>query len=281
MSFGYETQIPPIYTLTFFNAIANRGKMIRPIFVKKINHMDETVQQKETSVVNPRICSNKTLAIIQQMLKDVVLKGTAKNVQSDLIQIAGKTGTAQLSQGASGYKGSGKSHQVSFCGYFPADDPRYSCIVVLRKPRNGPPSGGLMAGSVVKHIAEEINARYFQKDVTQCDPDSTFSARLPLQKGRAEQIRLTLKKLNFQFKDELTTQWAAITHDNQQMTLKDHAMATNTVPDVIGMGAKDAVYLLESSGLKTSLSGKGKVTSQSIVPGESFRKGQAIRITLN
>ncbi|MEG1544381.1 MAG: penicillin-binding protein 2, partial [Tannerellaceae bacterium] len=123
MSFGYETQIPPIYTLTFFNAIANGGKMVRPMFTRAIKHNDKVIESFSTEVLRESICSEKTLTIIKQMLVDVVEKGTGKPVHSDIIRIAGKTGTAQIAVGGS-YTASGKSHQVAFCGYFPADAPK-------------------------------------------------------------------------------------------------------------------------------------------------------------
>ncbi len=138
MSFGYETQIPPIYTLAFYNAIANNGKMVRPIFTKEIMHNGKTVQSFSTEVIRESICSERTLNMIKDMLLGVVEKGTGKAVHSDFVRIAGKTGTAQIASGGV-YRQAG--HQVAFCGYFPADEPKYSCIVVIRQPRNGYPSG--------------------------------------------------------------------------------------------------------------------------------------------
>ena len=134
MSFGYETQVPPINTLAFFNAIANDGKMVRPMFTKEILHNGKTVQSFSTEVINSSICSDHTLALIKDMLLGVVEKGTGKAVHSDIVRIAGKTGTAQIATGGV-YRTSG--HQVSFCGYFPADHPKYSCIVRYDVGRRG------------------------------------------------------------------------------------------------------------------------------------------------
>ena len=151
MSFGYEVQIPPINTLTFFNAIANDGKMVRPMFVKSITHNGKEVQSFSTEVIRSSICSSRTLKIIQEMLYNVVnykdsdgrRDGTGKPAKSDVVTIAGKTGTAQISA-------SNKEHNVSFCGYFPYENPKYLCIVVVSRPRNGSPSGGLMADTIFK-----------------------------------------------------------------------------------------------------------------------------------
>ena len=169
MSFGYETQVPPINTLAFFNAIANDGKMVRPMFTKEILHNGKTVQSFSTEVINSSICSDHTLALIKDMLLGVVEKGTGKAVHSDIVRIAGKTGTAQIATGGV-YRASG--HQVSFCGYFPADHPKYSCIVVIRRPRIGYPSGGTMSGGVVRAIAEKIYASHMSFDVRDMERDS-------------------------------------------------------------------------------------------------------------
>ena len=246
MSFGYETQIPPIYTLTFFNAIANDGKMIKPIFVKEIQQNGKTEERKKTKVIRNKICSDKTLAEIREMLYDVVNQkgGTGKPAHSDFVEIAGKTGTAQISRGSAGYKGGG--HQVSFCGYFPAKKPLYSFIVVIRKPRNGAPSGGFMSGAVCKAIAEGIVSKSMRKKVEECPSDSLISL-LPKTK----------------------------------LSLSPEAKCVrDKVPNVIGMGAKDAVYLLENIGLKVNLTGKGTVVAQTIIPGTKVTKGQTIGIQL-
>lgn len=281
MSFGYETQIPPIYTLTFFNAIANEGKMIRPIFVKEIHHNGEKETEQKTTIINERICSEKTLSIIRQMLIDVVEKGTAANVKSDYITIAGKTGTAQISQGAAGYKAGGKSHQVSFCGYFPTEDPIYSCIVVIRKPRNGYPSGGLMAGGVFKQIAEEINARLFHTLLDEVHKDSINPIIPKVKNGHADYTLYALDELKIPCKNHSENEWVLTNISENKVNIKDLKLIENLVPNVEGMGARDAVFLLENAGLKVNLSGKGIVKNQSIPPGERIKKGQTIKILLN
>lgn len=280
MSFGYETQIPPIYTLTFFNAIANGGKMVRPMFTKEIMHNGKTVQSFSTEVLKSSICSDNTLAIIKDMLLGVVEQGTGKAVHSDIIRIAGKTGTAQIASGGV-YRTSG--HQVAFCGYFPADEPKYSCIVVIRRPRIGYPSGGTMSGGVVKAIAEKVYASHMSFDVRDMERDS-LAVMLPAAKnGNLDALENVLGKLDVSANtDSLETKWVTSKREegDEELHLRDLTIREGLVPNVIGMGAKDAVYLLESAGLRVVLDGMGRVSSQSMGPGTRIAKGQSIRLTL-
>jgi len=283
MSFGYETQIPPIYTLTFFNAIANDGKMIKPIFVKEIQQNGKTEETKTTKVIRNKICSDKTLKEIRAMLYDVVNQkdGTGKPAHSNLIEIAGKTGTAQISQGAAGYKAAGLSHQVSFCGYFPADKPVYSFIVVIRKPRNGAASGGSMSGTVCKVIAEGIYAKSLRNKIDNCLIDSLTPKIPKIKYGLFPETEYVLNKLDLPYKDDsLKGKWFTANINEDKIILKDRKIINNLVPNVVGMGAKDAVYLLENTGLRINLSGKGTVFAQSLDPGTKVVKGQTVTIQL-
>lgn len=280
MSFGYETQIPPIYTLTFYNAIANNGKMVRPIFTKEIMHNGKVVQSFTTEVVREAICSEHTLNIVKDMLLGVVEKGTGKAVHSDFVRIAGKTGTAQIASGGV-YKRAG--HQVAFCGYFPADEPKYSCIVVIRQPRNGYPSGGTMSGGVVKSIAEKVYASHISFDISDMGKDS-LAVTLPLPKaGERDALEYVLGQLDIEAdNDSIETKWVKTERKEGRgdVILKDIPIRQGLVPSVVGMGAKDAVYLLESVGLQVSLNGMGRVSAQSISPGSRVLKGQIVSLTL-
>lgn len=280
MSFGYETQIPPINTLAFFNAIANDGKLIRPIFTKEIMHNGKTVRSFSTEVIIPSICSDRTLELIRDMLLGVVEKGTGKAVHSDIVRIAGKSGTAQIATGGV-YRTSG--HQVSFCGYFPADDPKYSCIVVIRRPRIGYPSGGTMSGGVLRTIAEKIYASHIAFDLRKIEPDSTAVFLPPVKNGDYKALDDVLDELDIKADtDSLETTWAVASADvdRGRVKLRDLPLRPGLVPRVVGMGAKDAVYLLEQAGLRVALSGIGRVRSQSIQPGQRIVKGQTIELTL-
>jgi cell division protein FtsI (penicillin-binding protein 3) len=281
MSFGYETQIPPIYTLTFFNAIANNGTMIKPIFVKEIRD-GKKIEKKKTEIINEHICSDNTLVIIRQMLDSVVNhpQGTGKPVHSELVRIAGKTGTAQLSQGAAGYKAGGKSHQVSFCGYFPADNPKYSCIVVIRRPRIGNASGGYMSGTVFKRIAEAIAVRDAVAKPVALDKESVTAEVPKVKSGLSDQSKFVLNKLNIRYADSLKGKWTSAQWAEDRLVLKERQIANNAVPNVVGMAAKDAVYALENTGVHVNLLGRGEVYSQSLSAGAKAVQGQTITIQL-
>ena len=201
MSFGYETQVPPIYTLNFYNAIANNGKLIKPFLVKSISKEGKEIESFETETINSSICSRRTLEQIKDMLEGVVEHGTAKVIKSDKISLAGKTGTAQLSQGALGYTSGGKKHQVSFCGYFPADKPAYSCIVVVRAPRNGYPSGGGMCGMVFKNIAERVYAQG-RSVAIEANKDTSVLIAPKVKNGNFEDLATVLGRLNLRFENE-------------------------------------------------------------------------------
>lgn len=280
MSFGYETQIPPISTLAFYNAIANGGTMVRPFFVKEIYRRGKVVRRNSPEVLISSICSQNTLHIIQGMLEGVVEKGTGKAAHSDIVRIAGKTGTAQIASGG-GYRRAG--HQVSFAGYFPADKPKYSCIVVIRQPRIGYPSGGTMAGGVFKEIAEKIYANRTPIRVKTMEVDST-AILLPFVKaGEKRAIENVLDELGVPVNaDSARGEWvrAQMVKDKNDIQIEDITIRSGLVPSVYGMGAKDAVFLLESAGLRVSISGAGKVKSQSIPAGSRVQKGKSILITL-
>lgn len=284
MSIGYETQIPPIYTLAFYNAIANDGKLIRPFFVKAIMKNGQIVKSFTTETINPQICKPTTLATVREVLLGVLEgeKGTAKNVRSKYFRIAGKTGTAQISKGAAGYKAGGKSHQVSFCGYFPADAPQYTCIVVIREPRNGYPSGGKMAGSIFKDVAEKTMALKSIRTPEYLTNDTSHITRfLPLSKsGRGDQLKKVLGNLGLPFTGN-NGEWVKTEVTDNSIKTDNLPLIRNEIPDMKGMGAKDALFLLGELGLKVQITGRGKVISQNRTPGSSFKKGDLIVLTLN
>ena len=280
MSFGYETQIPPIYTLTFYNAIANGGKMIRPIFTKEIMRNGKTVQRFSTEVIRESICSERTLKIVQDMLLGVVEKGTGKAVHSDVVRIAGKTGTAQIASGGV-YRRAG--HQVAFCGYFPAENPMYSCIVVIRQPRIGYPSGGTMSGGVVKAIAEKVYANHTTLDIREVERDSLAVMQPRVKAGERLALNEVLDELDVRIEnDDVDAGWvsAAVDDSLQMLKMKALPLREGLVPNVVGMGAKDAVYLLERAGMRVSLSGMGRVSAQSVRPGTRITKGRTVSLTL-
>lgn len=275
MSFGYETQVPPIYMLMFYNGIANGGTMIKPFIAKQFVNKGKVVEDVKAEVVNPKICKDETLQLIQEMLLKVVRDGTGKLVASDYFAVAGKTGTAQIASGG-GYGG----YYVSFCGYFPADEPMYTIFVGLRKPK-GTPSGGGMAGMVFKNIAEQTYLRKVRLSVEDCKIDSTLQKQPPVKNGHWGRNKALLNTLNFPLDDIAESpDWVKIKLDSVAYRPDPIVLNNELVPDVRGMGARDAVYLLEKSGLKVNLVGAGRVVSQSLSPGQKIMKGVTVTITM-
>ena len=284
MSIGYETQVPPMNIVTFYNAIANKGVMVRPKFVKAAIKDGEVVKEYPTEVINPKICSDKTLADIQMILRKVVGEGLAKPAGSKQFHVSGKTGTAQISQGAAGYKTGRTNYLVSFCGYFPSEDPKYSMIVSIQKP-GLPASGGLMAGSVFGKIAERVYAKDLRLPLT--NAIDTNSVVIPnVKAGEMNDAKRVLDELSIQSQSKFDLKsgketWGSTHAAPKSVILESRDLMRDFVPSVIGMGAKDAVYLLESRGVKVKLVGVGKVKSQSIANGTRVKKGQTITLVLH
>lgn len=284
MSIGYETQVPPLNILTFYNAIANDGVMVRPRFVKAAVKNGEVVKEFPTEVINSRICSDRTLTQIREILEKVVSQGLAKPAGSKQFAVAGKTGTAQISQGTAGYKTGSVNYLVSFCGYFPAEAPKYSCIVSIQKP-GLPASGGLMAGSVFGKIAERVYAKDLRYDIRNAI-DSTSNVIPEVKSGEMNQTLYVLNDLKIPTQKQFTSTkgqlaWGHTHASESKVVLQGSEQKANTVPGVVGMGVKDAVFLLEKQGLRVQVYGVGKVKSQSIPEGARVVKGQTVTLHLH
>ncbi len=275
MSFGYESQVPPIYLLMFYNALANKGKMLKPFIAKEFYKDGKLIKKIDAEVVNPSVASQESIDILHDMLLGVIERGTAKVVKSDYFPIAGKTGTAQIASGG-GYSG----HFVSFCGYFPADDPKYTCFVGIRKPK-GIPSGGGMAGMVFKNIAEQTYVRNTRLEAKDCRIDSTLTKLPTIKNGLWDKNQMVLKELGYAPKaPEKNVDWVQIKNDSTDYHPETLTLVDNLVPNVYGMGVRDALYLLEKSGLRVNITGSGKVYSQSFGAGKKIVKGTTISLVL-
>lgn len=275
MSFGYETQVPPIYLLMFYNALANQGKMIKPFIAKKFYKDGKLTNEIQAEVVNQSIASKESIDMLHEMLLGVIERGTAKVVKSEFFPIAGKTGTAQIASGG-GYSG----HFVSFCGYFPANEPKYTCFVGIRKPK-GIPSGGGMAGMVFKDIAEQTYVRNTRLTADDFQVDSTLSKLPTVKNGLWAKSKVVLKELGYTPKTaDKNVQWVKVNNDSNTYNPQELELIDNLVPNVYGMGARDALYLLEKSGLRVNMTGAGKVVSQSFGPGHRIVKGTTIGLVL-
>ena len=283
MSIGYETQIPPMNVLTFYNAIANNGMMVRPKFVKAIARNGEILKEYPTEVMNPAICSPKTLKIIQDMLEMVVSKGLGKSAGSKQFHVSGKTGTAQVSQGAKGYKSGQVNYLLSFAGYFPSEAPQYSCMVAIQK--SGTPASSGWSAQVFSKIAERVYAKNLTDNLANAI-DSNSVVIPNVKAGDVNKSKYILDALKIQNQPQFALAksdkpiWGSAQVSPNAVILSHRDILRDFVPSVIGMGAKDAVYLLESKGLRVNLSGVGKVYSQSISQGTLVRKGQTIGLIL-
>ena len=282
MSYGYETQIPPIYTLAFFNAIANGGRYMRPYFVSEIRRRDSLTQHIEPKVLKERICKPETLQAIQEMLRRVVTEGTGKKARSAYVSISGKSGTAQLS-GKHGYRDSlGQvRHQVSFCAYFPSEAPRYSCIAVIRAPSpRYSAGGGVMAAPIIRRIAESLVALEKPRPLDSLPRSaSPLAYTRHIAAGRTETLLQLLEQMGLPA-PQLGAKAPAYIRIDSAARISALPLAAQGIPDLRGMSAMDAVYLLRSRGYRVQLVGAGNVVSQSIPAGTAAARGSEIVLQL-
>ena len=246
IAYGYNLKLTPLQTLTFYNAIANNGEMVKPKFVKEIRSWDKHVESFGKEIINPAVCSKETVKKIQEVLKNVVEKGTGRKLYAENFSMAGKTGTARTEYGNYQEWVKDKKYVSSFTGYFPAEDPKYSCIVVIHKPKvQTGYYGADVSGPVFKDIAQKIyTSNYIINEVDK---------RMP-----------NFKSVQNSF--------------NTYYTISNKEY--NSIPNVKGMAGMDAISLLENLGLKVNFYGTGKVVEQSINEGEKIIKGATIKIKL-
>ncbi|MBP7408716.1 MAG: transpeptidase family protein [Flavobacteriales bacterium] len=282
MSIGYEVALTPMQSLTFYNAVANNGRMMQPQFVSHISRNGRTTEKFEPRVLNERICSDKTLVTVRGMLRAVVDTGTATNLKGAHFPIAGKTGTAQIARNGS-YKQHGLSYQASFVGYFPADAPKYSCIVVVNGPTMSGIYGNVVAGPVFKEIADKIysNRLELQQETLLAQ---TTGPRSPVSmSGSASDLRTALEGLGVPFTLEGEGEWMTTEAGDSLVAVRPRKIpsdAIDLVPNVLGMGLKDALYILENRGLHVRVQGNGMVKRQSLPPGTRAFQGSTIVIEL-
>lgn len=278
MSHGYGFEYSPLHTLALYNAVANDGKMIRPIFVKAVKKADDEEEAYETDVLNSKICSTATLDKLKLLLEGVVERGTAKNIKGTHYRIAGKTGTAQILENGR-YN---KKYVTSFAGYFPAHAPRYSAIVLIKNPRGWYQYGSSVAAPVFKEIADNIYAR----DINLHEPmqQKKFahgSDVLPvIRAGNQEELTMLCNELGISSHSQTEEEWVRASRSGTGVDWKKNIEGKDIVPDVKGMTFRDAIYLLEKSGLKVFYEGKGRVVQQSLDPGKRVGKGDRIFIRL-
>ncbi len=285
MSYGYEVQIPPIYTLNFYNAIAGGGRLMKPYFVEKVlDYKSKELYRAQPKVLNESICSPSVLAQIKDMLNKVVESGTGKPVQSPIVRISGKTGTAVISQGSSGYNSGGRRYMASFCGYFPSEKPKYTCIVIVTDPK-GSSSGGYVAGAVVRRIAEQIQSQNnpILLDTVQPLQFHPFNASSIIGGEYSGVVS---------FMQQRGVPWVEESKIDKNNPVRVHktdkgylvggsaSFGLKLMPNVIGLDPATAVFELMRRGVMVNLQGYGMVVEQSIPVGESLLPGRMVTLRL-
>lgn len=264
MSVGYEVNITPLHVLTLYNAVANNGKMVKPRLVYAIKRNGKMIRDfSNPIVIDNNICSDATLKSLHLMLEGVVERGTARNLRDKRYKIAGKTGTAHIAQSGGGYDT--KNYRATFVGYFPADNPKYSCIVVVDRPdRSIGRFGGSVAAPVFKKVADELYAKGM---LTEAKPLTALVSREQRDLGFLKGINKPFNLQNELGEDFVKTKTISIT-DNDKM------------PNVVGMSLRDALFVLESRGLKVKVTGSGNIAKQSIAAGAPIKRGNQVLISL-
>jgi cell division protein FtsI (penicillin-binding protein 3) len=281
MGFGYEVMLSPLQILTVYNAVANEGRLMKPYLVNRIEKDGNLLYRFEPAVLNENICSQETLRQLKECLNAVCSAGTARSVFKDAVyHAAGKTGTTKVNDGRFRYTDG--AYQSSFAGYFPADDPKYSCIVVIKnKPHVARYFGGAVAAPVFREIADKLYAesadrqQWFVANAAGGSNNYRWS-------GQVSEIKNVLDAMKVEYKDSVASgKWAVVDSNTDMPVLKELPAGKQAVPDVKGMGLKDALLLLENMNMKVTVKGKGKVISQSLQAGMAVSGRETIALELN
>lgn len=284
ISIGYESKITPLQMLTFYNAVANDGKMVRPRIVNEIREHGKQVRVFETEYIDKKIASDATIQAVRRMMEGVVKNGTARNLGGLVYSIAGKTGTAQISKRGGGYREGGVTYRASFAGYFPADKPKYSCIVVISAPSNNVYYGNTVSGPVFKAAADKIYAGSLDlhERLNKGRPVIADSL-LPYVKPGA--INDQLSVLNFLNISSSVMQGNSpvgrAMGDQNKIRITPAVIRRDVLPDVKGMGARDATYMLEKLNCKVEIIGRGSIRNQEPAAGSAIKKGMTVKLYLN
>ena len=284
MAQGYALRLTPLQMLSFYNAVANGGRLMKPYLVQEIHRFGETVQRFRPTVIKKKIAEPETITTVKKLLEGVIESeiGTGRKLGTERYRFAGKTGTTQLDyrRGTKGIRVGG--HQASFAGYFPADKPQYSCIVVIYKPKQGGIYGGDVAGPIFREIADQcfysLMNLHEPMNLGQKPPKTT--ALLPSGDiGRKEDIQSILAQLDIPFYGDPSTEMAVLQAQSDSLMMYRRTLSEERVPNVVGLGLRDALHVLENRKLTVQFNGVGKVVRQSIIPGTEL-KGQTIWLAL-
>ena len=279
MSIGYSLRLTPLHILTFYNAIANNGVMVSPLFTTQILKDGKKVSEHSKKIINPAICSKSSIVQIMPYLIDVVEKGTAKSIRTRKYKIAGKTGTTLLAYGEKS-EDNIKQYQTSFVGFFPAENPKYSCMVVV----NNPKENGFYGGNVSAPVFKEISDKIFAADIS--IHNSILIAEQTkdtpnLSQGKTEDMSKLLDNLSLEY-EKTKSNWMVPSYSSKKISLERRSIEKDfeegLMPNLFGMNLLDAVYLLENAGLKVEIKGKGHIVNQSIKKGDRFLADQKISL---
>jgi cell division protein FtsI (penicillin-binding protein 3) len=282
MSFGYAIEVTPLQTLTLYNAIANNGKMMKPYLVNRIQSNGQVIKENEPEVLEKQIADEKVIRAAQQCMLAVTTEGTGKKVFATAgYSAAGKTGTAHVAGKGISYDDG--VYQASFAGYFPFDNPQYTCVVVIKtKAHPAKHFGGDVAGPVFREIADKLYAVNAQHSVMTTAANLKKDSTLFFYAGATKEVKRVLGALHVSYVDSVNAQpWSYVSNNNYQPVMNAKPVAKNIMPNVKGMGLKDALFLLESMKLKVVAKGSGKVNVQSIDAGAALNKNQTVMIALN
>ncbi len=281
MSFGYAIQISPLQTLMLYNAVANNGKMMQPYLVTDVLQNGVSIKKVEPVVIDEAIASPEVIKAAQESLHQVTVDGTAKGIFAKSgFDVAGKTGTAHVADGK--YKYEDGVYQASFAGYFPYQNPQYSCIVVIKtKPHVGLHFGGQLAAPVFRTIAERLHTLYIReapKTETKIEGDSSYYKYA----GSTKDFQTIMKSMNAKYNSSnISAAYASFTKQGSRANIDGYSVNKNTMPSLQNLTLKDALAMCEEAGLKVNTNGVGRVRSQSIAEGQTIRKGDKINIELN
>lgn len=279
LSIGYESFLTPLQILTFYNAIANDGKMMKPQFVKRITSSGKTIKEFPPYVIDKAIASPAAIDTVQSLLEGVVQRGTATNLNNTAFRIAGKTGTAKVAKGKHGY--TEKQYRASFAGYFPAHNPQFTVFVMVSNPTKGSYYGNVVAGSVFEDIANKIYATHIE--IQDEEIEKEISAHPPiLVVGSKTDLNKVYQELGYTVRNpEIDSKWVVSMQYQDTLRFGHRVFKQDEIPNVKGMSGKDAIYLLEKLGLKVVVHGKGKVSRQSVLAGTRVTKGRKIILHLS
>ncbi|MCX6283791.1 MAG: penicillin-binding protein [Bacteroidetes bacterium] len=282
IAYGYEVALAPIHLITLYNAIANKGKMVKPLFVKEILRNGKAIQTFKPVVLNPQIVSPSTVQKAMILMEGVVLRGTGTAIASPIYRIAGKTGTAQLAQNNRGYNQGTKNvrYKGSFCGFFPVENPRYTMMVVIVDPKKGKYYGGAVAAPVFREISDRLYAK--QEDIFFPFKKDSVNSLVPFANaGMQSDLNEVYSTLGYNInKVDVRALWTQAVPNESKIILYPQVVSRNFMPDVSGMGLKDAVFLLEQMGLNVVVNGRGSVVNQSVKPGTLVNKGMPVVLDL-